>query len=112
MCHDVDMAEQSAHNDHYLVEDTSVNECKIYLNSALNMLGLFISNVTGHGYFQMLAACKTHFGPDRHYERDKSRDMIKLKSSIINKCHKTCTYDVIVERFRHWGKFLIEQFLP
>ena len=59
------------------------------------MLGLFISNVAGIVYFNMLATCKEFFGLDRNDKRDKSREIIELKWSIINKYHKVHTEDVI-----------------
>ena len=56
--------------------------------------------------------CKAYFGLDRHNERDKSRDIITLKWSIINDYYKACTDNVIVEWFQHWRKHSIGQLLP
>ena len=52
------MAEQIIHDEHHLAEDISVDEYKICLNRALNVMGLFISNVVGIGDFQTLATFK------------------------------------------------------
>ena len=59
MCHNVDVVEQSAHNDHYLAEDISLDEQKIFLNIVLIVLVLLISNVAGLGDSQILA-CVRH----------------------------------------------------
>ena len=64
------------------------------------MLRLFISNVAGLRECQTLAVCKVYFGPDKCDKRKNIRDIIELKSSIVNKHHKACADYVIVERFR------------
>ena len=71
----------------------------IFINRVLKMLGYFISNVAGLEDFQTFSACKAYFGPDKYNERGNNRDVIKLKWSIVNKHHKVCTNNVIVERF-------------
>ena len=43
--YDVDMVEESIYNEHYLTEDISVDECKIFFKNSLKMLGFFIRNV-------------------------------------------------------------------
>ena len=58
-CHDLHMTEQSTHNDHYLAEDISLDEQKIFLNIVLIVLVLLISNVAGLGDSQILA-CVRH----------------------------------------------------
>ena len=78
-CHDVGIVKQRNHNEHYLKEDILVDEHKLLLNRAINVLGLFISNVSGIGDCQMLAMFEVCFGLDKCDERDKSRYSIKLK---------------------------------
>ena len=81
------------------MEDVSRDEYTIILNRALNILGLFISNVAGLEDCQTLAVCKVFFRPDKNDERYNSRDIIKFKWLINNNHHKACTENVIVERF-------------
>ena len=64
--YNLDAAEQSTHNEHYLTEDFSLHECKIFLNSALNVLGLLIINIVGLGDCHILAVRKVYFGPERN----------------------------------------------
>ena len=71
------------------------------------MLALAKHDVSGLRDYLILAICLSYFEPKRYDEKDTSREIIKLKWSIIIKHYKLTDDRNILERFRNWRNHLI-----
>ena len=82
-----------------------------HLNALLIMLGLLKHDISILGDCQTLAICLSYFGPKRRDERDRIRDVIKLKGLTVNNHHTHSDYRDLLEKFRNWRNNLIGDYL-
>ena len=77
------------------------------IESAMSILGLSKDkyNAEVFGEYKIIAVCLAYFGSRKHDETDNSKEITKLKFSMVNSFnHKLKGDNVLEEQLRSWRK--------